>query len=293
MTTEKNFAIWLILPAAIIIAVVVVYPFFYNLMLSFSNMSLLHIKDWHLIGLRQYEKVFTEPRFYTILWKTLVWTVVNVAFHVSIGVAIALMLYEKVPGRKWFRTLLILPWAIPPVVTALTWRGMFHYEYGAVNLILLKVFHQTPIQWLNDPVGTFAACIITNVWLGFPFMMVVALGGLQSIPHELYEAAIMDGAGPWQRFRTVTLPMLKPVMTPAIILGFVWTFNKIDIIWLVSNAGEPADQTHILVSYVYRAAFNLYRYGYAAAFSVIIFLILVLFSVTFMRRMQKGSVAAV
>jgi arabinogalactan oligomer / maltooligosaccharide transport system permease protein len=293
MTSEKNFAIWLILPAAVIIAVVVVYPFFYNLMLSFSNMSLLHIKDWHLIGLRQYEKVFTEPRFYTILWKTLVWTVVNVVFHVSIGVAIALMLYEKVPGRKWFRTLLILPWAIPPVVTALTWRGMFHYEYGAVNLILLKVFHQTPIQWLNDPVGTFAACIITNVWLGFPFMMVVALGGLQSIPHELYEAAIMDGAGAWQRFRTVTLPMLKPVMTPAIILGFVWTFNKIDIIWLVSNAGEPADQTHILVSYVYRAAFNLYRYGYAAAFSVIIFLILVLFSVTFMRRMQKGSVAAV
>jgi arabinogalactan oligomer / maltooligosaccharide transport system permease protein len=293
MTTEKNFAIWLILPAAIIIAVVVVYPFFYNLMLSFSNMSLLHIKDWHLIGLRQYEKVFTEPRFYTILWKTLLWTVVNVAFHVSIGVAIALMLYEKVPGRKWFRTLLILPWAIPPVVTALTWRGMFHYEYGAVNLILSKVFHQTPIQWLNDPVGTFAACIITNVWLGFPFMMVVALGGLQSIPHELYEAATMDGAGAWQRFRTVTLPMLKPVMTPAVILGFVWTFNKIDIVWLVSNAGEPADQTHILVSYVYRAAFNLYRYGYAAAFSVIIFLILVLFSVTFMRRMQKGSVAAV
>jgi arabinogalactan oligomer / maltooligosaccharide transport system permease protein len=293
MTTEKNFAIWLILPAAIIIAVVVVYPFFYNLMLSFSNMSLLHIKDWHLIGLRQYEKVFTEPRFYTILWKTLLWTVINVTFHVSIGVAIALMLYEKVPGRKWFRTLLFLPWAIPPVVTALTWRGMFHYEYGAVNLILSKVFHQTPIQWLNDPVGTFAACIITNVWLGFPFMMVVALVGLQSIPHELYEAAIMDGAGAWQRFRTVTLPMLKPVMTPAIILGFVWTFNKIDIIWLVSNAGEPADQTHILVSYVYRAAFNLYRYGYAAAFSVIIFLILVLFSVTFMRRMQKGSVAAV
>jgi arabinogalactan oligomer / maltooligosaccharide transport system permease protein len=293
MNSEKNFALWLITPAAVIIAAVVVYPFFYNLMLSFSNMSLLHIKDWHIIGLRQYEKVFSEPRFYTILWKTLVWTVVNVVFHVTIGVAIALVLYEKIPGKRLFRTLLILPWAIPPVVTALTWRGMFHYEYGAVNLLLTKIFHQTPIQWLNDPIGTFAACIITNVWLGFPFMMVVALGGLQSIPHELYEAAIMDGAGPWQRFKTVTLPMLKPVMTPAIILGFVWTFNKVDIVWLVSNAGEPADQTHILVSYVYRAAFNLYRYGYAAAFSVIIFLILVLFSITFMRRMQKGSVAAV
>lgn len=291
MNSQKNFALTLITPAAIVIAAVVVYPFIYNLILSFSNMSLLHIRDWELIGPRQYEKVLGEPRFYAILWKTLVWTVVNVTFHVSIGVALALILYEKVPGKKLFRTLLILPWAMPPVVTALTWRGMFHYEYGAVNLILSKVFLQTPIQWLNDPVGTFAACIVTNVWLGFPFMMVVALGGLQSIPHELYEAAIIDGASAWQRFKTVTLPMLKPVLTPAIILGFVWTFNKVDIVWLVSNGGEPADQTHILVSYVYRAAFNLYRYGYAAAFSVIIFLILVIFSVTFMRYAKRERAA--
>ncbi len=292
MNSDRKFVWFLIAPAAIVIAVVVVYPFIYNLILSFSNMSLLHIRDWQLIGIRQYQKVFTEPLFYNILWKTLLWTVINVTFHVTIGVALALILYEKVPGRRLFRTLLILPWAIPPVVTALTWRGMFHYEYGAVNLILTKVFLQTPIQWLNDPVGTFAACIVTNVWLGFPFMMVVALGGLQSIPHELYEAAIMDGAGPWQRFKTVTLPMLIPVLTPATILGFVWTFNKVDIVWLVSNGGEPADQTHILVSYVYRAAFNLYRYGYAAAFSVIIFLILVAFSLVFMRRMHRQQLAS-
>ncbi|MFZ5432903.1 MAG: carbohydrate ABC transporter permease [Calditrichota bacterium] len=292
MNSDRKFVWFLIAPAAIVIAVVVVHPFIYNLILSFSNMSLLHIRDWQLIGIRQYQKVFTEPLFYNILWKTLLWTVINVTFHVTIGVALALILYEKVPGRRLFRTLLILPWAIPPVVTALTWRGMFHYEYGAVNLIMTKVFLQTPIQWLNDPVGTFAACIVTNVWLGFPFMMVVALGGLQSIPHELYEAAIMDGAGPWQRFKTVTLPMLIPVLTPATILGFVWTFNKVDIVWLVSNGGEPADQTHILVSYVYRAAFNLYRYGYAAAFSVIIFLILVAFSLVFMRRMHRQQLAS-
>jgi arabinogalactan oligomer / maltooligosaccharide transport system permease protein len=283
MNSEKRFVYWLIAPAAIVIAAVVIYPFIYNLVLSFSNMSLLHIRDWNLIGPRQYERVFTEPRFYTIFLKTIVWTVVNVFFHVTIGVALALILYEKVPGKALFRTLLILPWAVPPVVTALTWRGMFHYEYGAVNLILTKVFSETPIQWLNDPTGTFAACIVTNVWLGFPFMMTVALGGLQSIPHELYEAAKIDGANAWQRFWTVTLPMLRPVMIPATTLGFVWTFNKVDIIWLVSNGGEPADSTHILVSYVYRAAFNLYRYGYAAAFSVIIFLILVGISIAFMR----------
>lgn len=286
MNRERNFALWMVAPAAIVVAPVVVWPFIYNVVLSFSNMSLLHIHDWELIGPRQYEKVFSDPTIYMVFVKTLIWTVVNVFFHVTIGVALAVILHENVPGKRMFRTLLILPWAIPAVVTALTWRGMFHYEYGAVNLILTKVFAQTPIQWLNDPVGTFAACIITNVWLGFPFMMVVALGGLQSIPRELYEAAMIDGASAWQRFRTITLPMLVPVLTPAVILGFVWTFNKVDIVWLVSNGGEPADQTHILVSYVYRAAFNLYRYGYAAAGSMIIFLLLVVFSMTFMKRMR-------
>jgi arabinogalactan oligomer / maltooligosaccharide transport system permease protein len=113
---------------------------------------------------------------------------------------------------------------------------------------------------------------------------VIALGGLQSIPKELYEAAEIDGATPWQRFRNVTVPLLRPVMIPAITLGIVWTFNNINVIWLVSNGGQPADKTHILVSYVYRAAFNLYRYGYAAAFSFIIFLILAVFSITFMKR---------
>jgi arabinogalactan oligomer/maltooligosaccharide transport system permease protein len=291
MNKERNFALWMVAPAAIVVALVVVWPFIYNVVLSFSNMSLLHIHDWELIGPRQYEKVFTDSTIYAVFGKTMVWTILNVFFHVTIGVALAVILHENVPGKRLFRTLLILPWAIPAVVTALTWRGMFHYEYGAVNLILTKVFAQTPIQWLNDPVGTFAACIITNVWLGFPFMMVVALGGLQSIPRELYEAAMIDGATAWQRFRTITLPMLVPVLTPAVILGFVWTFNKVDIVWLVSNGGEPADQTHILVSYVYRAAFNLYRYGYAAAGSMIIFLLLVVFSMTFMKRMRAKEQA--
>ena len=115
-------------------------------------------------------------------------------------------------------------------------------------------------------------------------MMVIALGGLQSIPREMYEAARVDGANSWQQFVKITLPMLKPVMIPAIILGTIWTFNNINVVWLVSNAGEPSDQTHILVSYVYKAAFNLYRYGYAAAMSMLIFLILLTFGLVFMKK---------
>ena len=137
---------------------------------------------------------------------------------------------------------------------------------------------------MSQPFEAFAACILTNIWLGFPFMMVIALGGLQSISQELYEAAKVDGANRWQQFKSITLPMLKPVMIPAIVLGTVWTFNNINIMWLVSNGGEPSNQTHILVSFVYKAAFNLYRYGYAAALSMIIFLILLSSVLYFLRR---------
>jgi arabinogalactan oligomer/maltooligosaccharide transport system permease protein len=122
-------------------------------------------------------------------------------------------------------------------------------------------------------------------------MMVVALGALQSIPQELYEAADIDGASWFYKLKNITLPLLRPVMIPAITLGIVWTFNNLNIIWLVSNTGEPSDQTHILVSFVYKAAFNLYRYGYGAAVSMVIFFILLFFSTVFMRK-SKATEAA-
>jgi arabinogalactan oligomer/maltooligosaccharide transport system permease protein len=147
------------------------------------------------------------------------------------------------------------------------------------------------VEWLKSPEEAFLACIITNVWLGFPFMMVVALGALQSIPGELYEAADIDGAKWWGKFRTITIPLIRPVMIPAITLGVIWTFNNLNIVWLVSNTGEPSDQTHILVSYVYKAAFNFYNFSYAAALSMVIFVILLFFSLVFMRR-SKATEAA-
>ena len=146
----------------------------------------------------------------------------------------------------------------------------------------------SPIQWLSQPVEAFSACIITNIWLGFRFMMVVALGGLQCIPKEMYEASQVDGASRWQQLKNITLPMIKPVMIPAVILGTIWTFNNINVVWLVSNGGEPSDHTHILVSYVYKAAFNLYRYGYAAALSMAIFFILLVMG-TFSIRQSNST----
>jgi arabinogalactan oligomer/maltooligosaccharide transport system permease protein len=264
---------------------VIVYPFIYNIVISLSNMSLRHFRDWRIIGLRQYVKVFSEEIFYSVFFKTLIWTFVNVFFHVVIGVFLALILNKKsLKFKPIFRTLLILPWAIPQVITALTWRSMFNFEYGAINIFIAKYLNLSPVEWLLRPFEAFTACIITNVWLGFPFMMVVALGGLQSIPQELYEAAEIDGASAWQKFKNITLPFLRPVMAPAITLGIIWTFNNLNIVWLVSNGGEPGDQTHILVSYVYKAAFNLYRYGYASALSVMIFFILLAIGLYFLKK---------
>ena len=291
----KAFVLFLIAPAFLVLIGVVIYPFIFNIIISLSNMSLAHIRDWHFVGFRQYVNVFTEeskPNFYGVFLKTIIWTVVNIFFHVTIGVTIALLLNQKeIRGKAIFRTILVLPWAVPQLIVALTWRGMFNYEYGSINLMLTQWFGLPGVQWLKSPLETFIAVIITNVWLGFPFMMIISLGALQSIPHELYEAADMDGASWFNKLKNITIPLIRPVMVPAITLGTIWTFNNLNIVWLVSNAGEPSDQTHLLVSFVYKAAFNFYRYGYGAALSMVIFFVLLAFSLTFMRRTKATEAA--
>jgi arabinogalactan oligomer/maltooligosaccharide transport system permease protein len=288
----QRFAYLLVGPALLVIALTIVYPFVYNIILSFSNMSLRNFRDWQITGLQNYAQVFTGAMFYVVLAKTILWTAVCVFFHVVIGLLLAACLNGPVAGKGLYRVLLILPWAIPAYITALTWRGMFNSEYGAVNLIATRLFHLPAVNWLGDETFAFAACIITNIWLGFPFMMIIALGGMQGIPRELYEAAAIDQVSRWNQFRHITLPMLRPVMIPAITLGCIWTFNNLNVVWLVSNGGEPSDQTHILVSYVYKAVFSLYQYGYGAALSMVIFLLLLGFSLQLIRRTRATEAVA-
>jgi arabinogalactan oligomer/maltooligosaccharide transport system permease protein len=286
---EQRVAYAFLLPGILAILLVVFFPFIFNVAISLSNFSLRTFRDWQIVGLQHYGAVLTDPSVYIVLGKTILWTVVNVFFHVSIGLILALLLDQALPARPLFRTLLIIPWAVPQYITALTWRNLFHQEYGPINLALERFLHMSPVQWLSRPWEAFSACILTNVWLGFPFMMVVALGGLQAIPKQLYEAARVDGANAWQRFWLITLPLLRPVIAPAAILGAVWTFNNLNVIWLVTNGGEPADQSHILVSYVYKAAFNQYRYAYGAALSLLIFLLLSGFTLYLARRSRAES----
>jgi len=272
--SQQRMAFWFLLPSALVLLVVVAYPFFFNAWISLTNWNMFHFRDPKFIGLTHYLRLFSEPDFYRIFGKTLAWTVINLIFHFTLGLGAALLLNRKLPGRNLYRALLILPWAMPQYISALTWRGMFNAEFGAVNIMLGKLGIEA-VPWFSSEFWAFMAPVITNIWLGFPFIMVIALGGLQSIPKELYEAARMDGASPAKQFFNITLPMLKPVLMPALVLGTIWTFNNLNVIWLVTDQGLPADKTHILVTYVYKAAFVYYRYGYAAAFSVFIFLVLV------------------
>ncbi len=281
-------AFWFLLPASLVLAAVIAYPFAYNLYISLTNWNMYHFRHPGWIGLWNYLMVFGEPELWRVFYKTILWTVLNLLFHFVLGLSAALLLNRPLRGRGLYRALLILPWAMPQYISALTWRGMFNYEFGAVNLVLQRlpqlpvlgplfaVLGVGPVSWFGSEGPAFTAAVITNIWLGFPFIMVVALGGLQSIPGELYEAAKIDGAGPWRRFFGITLPMLKPVLLPALVLGTIWTFNNLNVIWLVTDQGLPADKNHILVTYVYKAAFFYYRYGYAAAFSVFIFAVLFL-----------------
>lgn len=270
-------------PAVLAMLVLVVTPFVVG-----SAVSLFAHRggEFTFVGLGNFANIllgtdfgFTDPlSFYFTLLVTVLWTVLNVFLHVSIGLGLALILRNGwVRLRGFWRVLLIIPWAVPNYITALIWRGMFHRQFGAINGVL-EWFGVEPVSWFSQFSTAFAANLATNVWLGFPFMMVVTLGALQAIPRDLEEAAEVDGASRWQTFRHVTLPLLRPALVPAVVLGTVWTFNSFNIIYLVSQ-GEPDGATEILISEAYKWAFTRQeQYGYAAAYAVLIFFVLLFYS---------------
>lgn len=238
--------------------------------------------NMHYVGLANFWQILTargapllsSGSFYLVLLVTVLWTLLNVVLHLVIGFSLGLLLSRPTLRLKpFYRVLLILPWAVPSYVTALAWRGMFDRQFGAVSAIL-EAIGVEPFSWWAQFSTAFSANVATNVWLGFPFMMVVTLGALTSVPRDVLEAAEVDGATRWQRLRLVTIPMVKPVLGPAVLLGSIWTFNMFNVVFLVSG-GEPDGTTEILVSEAYRWAFTRQaQYGYAAAYSVLIFLLL-------------------
>ncbi len=283
-TRRRAFLALFLLPSLVLLLLALVYPLFYNVLLSLSDTGPQDTRGWKIVGLEQYVRIFQEPKFWVMFARTVIWTAVSTSAQVVLGVALAAVLHQSfIRGRSAWRILLLLPWAMPQYIAALTWRGMFQGEEGAVNSLLAGMFGMPPIAWLTSPFEAFVAVILVNIWMGFPFMMVIALAGLQTIPDSVYEAARLDKASPWMQFSRLTAPLLRPVMLPAAVIGIIWNFNNLNVIWLFTDGGEPADSTHILVSYVYKSAFTYQRYGWSAALSVVIFIILFLFVQTFLQ----------
>jgi arabinogalactan oligomer/maltooligosaccharide transport system permease protein len=270
-------------PAALAIGLLVVMPLAAG---AGTSLFVGTRDDPRYVGLANYVAILTargggllaQGSFYRTLLVTLLWMIANVTLHVVIGVALGLLLSR--PTMRWkglYRVLLIIPWAVPSYVTALAWKGMFHKQFGSLNAVL-GLIGISPVSWFARFSTAFSANLATNVWLGFPFMMVVAIAALTNVPQEVMEAAELDGASRLARLRFVTLPMIAPTMIPAIALGAAWSFNMFNVVFLVSG-GEPDGSTDILVSEAYRWAFTRdAQYGYAAAYAVLIFVVLSILS---------------
>jgi arabinogalactan oligomer / maltooligosaccharide transport system permease protein len=294
-----------IAPAMIGMLVLVFFPFFYGIGLAFTDTTLFNesapfrerwvglqnfgaiLGDFNIVTTGAEGTVVNYQNFYWTLMMTVIWTVTNVVVGVTIGFILAMALNTEGLKGKWlYRILLILPWAIPNYITALVWRGMFHPQFGVINQ-MLQMVGMEPVRWFDGVVSSFVTGLVTNGWLSFPFMMVVILGALQSIPKDMYEAAEVEGATRWQQLRRITLPLLRPTLVPSIILSVVWTFNMFNIIFLVSG-GEPGGANEILITKAYKIAFEQYQYAYAAAYSTVIFIILLVYGY-FQTRMTRAT----
>ncbi|MCI0712270.1 MAG: sugar ABC transporter permease [Chloroflexi bacterium] len=319
---------WLfILPSVLVMAFVTVYPQAYQVWMSGTNYDERHFTPQNspdIVGIDNFVQILSNEipisnyDFFRIFAFNIFWTFINVFIHVTIGVAVAMLLNSHgLLFRRFYRALFVLAWATPQYIAALVWRNAFNQRFGAINLALAEINQEfgtgfpTDTRWLvteTPPIDipgiewpldifeilpmAFYALLLANIWFGWPFMMIVATGALQSIPKELYEAADVDGANPWRQFRAITVPLLRPAMVPAIMLGTIWTFNAFNVIFFITGGG-PSRKTEILVTQSYNLLNETAlsgRYGMAAAFSLVVFAIL--FVITIVNNYITGATEA-
>jgi arabinogalactan oligomer/maltooligosaccharide transport system permease protein len=299
LTPDTRTAILYLLPAFLVMGVITFYPLLFQTWMSFTDFQLKNLSGKvapNLVGVDNYVEIIKSElnipnfEFFRLLFFNLFWAFSNVVIHVVLGVGIALVLNVKgLKFKRIYRALFILPVIIPPIIVATVWRHLFDQDNGAINMILqgIGVLFRIPpdafrIDWLgqvNDPINfiplplAYFALLAANTWLGWPLNSVVATGALQSVPPDLYEAAEMDGASAWQRFKVVTLPFLRPAMLPYAIYGFVVTFNLFYLSYFMSGGG-PFGRTELFVTQAYKLVNDFQLYGVAAAFSVLLFFIL-------------------
>ncbi|UPO88583.1 sugar ABC transporter permease [Niallia sp. Man26] len=270
-------------PSLFILIFAVIFPILFSFALAFTNYDLYHSPPAHLtdwVGLKTFAEIFTvdiwRSTFFDVLAWTVVWTIVASTVQVSIGIGLAVLVNQKeIRFKKFFRTILVLPWAVPGFVTILIFAGLFNDSFGAVNNDILAALGIGPIPWLTDASWSRVALILMQGWLGFPYIFLVTTGVLQSIPDDLYEAATIDGASIFAKFKHITMPMILIAMAPIIITQFTFNFNNFNIIYLFNGGGpavpgSTAGGTDILVSWIYKLTMQSSQYSLAAALTILL-----------------------
>lgn len=287
----------LIGPGFLLLIFSVIFPILFSFALAFTNYNLYHTAPAHLanwVGLDTFKQIFTvdiwRSTFFDVLGWTVIWTLVASTLSIAFGIFLAIVVHQKdLKLKKFWRTVLVLPWAVPGFVTILIFAGMFNDSFGAINNVLLHAIGIKAIPWMTNAAWTKVALLFMQSWLGFPYIFVVTTGVLQSIPEDLYEAALMDGATAWEKFRSITLPFILTQMAPIIITQYTFNFNNFNIIYLFNNGGpavpnSTAGGTDILVSWIYKLTMQSNQYALAAALTILLSFFVILIAVLQFRR---------
>jgi ABC-type sugar transport system permease subunit len=288
---QGRLAFWLLLPAAIAVFGVIIYPMFRTLLVSLFQVNSALATDTPFVGLDNYVRVLSDPQFWASLGRTLYFTLVSTGLELVLGLAVAGLLNAKLKARWLFRTIVVIPWAIPTIVNAAMWKGIYNAQYGALNALLTQLGIIKDYQvWLGDPTLALNMVILADVWKTVPLVAFFLLAGLTSIPTELYEAAKLDRAS-WPRiFRSIVLPMLVPSISIVLVLRTVEAFKVFDIIYAMTRGG-PVNGTSTVAYFAYQTAFSDQNFGVGSALSYIIVIIILALSAIYLRLLRKSEMS--
>jgi ABC-type sugar transport system permease subunit len=290
---EGRFAAALLLPAALVVFGVVLYPVVRTLVVSLFDVNSPLPGAYPFVGLRNYTRVFSDPAFFGVLGHTMYFTLVSTAAELVLGVAVALLLNAPLRARWLWRSLVVLPWALPTIVNGAMWRWIYNGQYGALNGLLQSLhLSDTPRQWLGSPFLALNMVIAADVWKNTSIVVFFLLAGLQTIPGDLYESARMDGAGAWTTFRRITLPLLAPSIAVVLVLRTIEAFKVFDIVYVMTGGG-PASGTQTVAFYTYVQAFSNQLFGYGSALAYLIVLAVFALAMVYLRLLRQGQMAGV
>ena len=270
-------------PAYVLIGVVVLFPILYTGYISLTNMNLYHWQDYGFVGIENYVRALgkIDSGFLAALWTTILWTAANMLLDVAVSYVLAVGLnVEGMRAKRVYKTLLIFPWAMPAYVSVLVWRvGMFNTEFGLLNKLLVAL-GGTKTDFLSRNVPAFLSCMALNLWMSLPYMITMFDGALQSVDKSMYESAEMEGANVWQKNLYITIPSLRKIMAPVVVMTTFTTFKQFDIVYLLTmQKGSVSGSTmQTIITYAHQNAFVSNNYGLSSAVSIVIFVIIIGFS---------------